>query len=81
MATKAAMSLAPSSEVLCEDNSSCIRRNDLALLTYHRLSILGVREADTNGLVDEENVRVFVPRVGIEGDVMDVVHSAWSLRK
>ena len=56
MATKAAMSLAPSSEVLCEDNSSCIRRNDLALLTYHRLSILGVREADTNRLVDEENV-------------------------
>ena len=66
MATKAAMSFAPSSEVLYEDHSGCIRRDDLGLLTYHRLSILGVREADANGLIDEENVGMLIPAVWIE---------------
>lgn len=37
---------------------------------------IGVREPDSDGLVNEEDVRLFVPRVRVESDIVGVVDSA-----
>ena len=44
--------------------------------THNILSMVSVREANADGLVDEENIRFLVPRVGIDDDIMDIVHPA-----
>lgn len=38
--------------------------------------MIGVREPDSDGLVNEEYVCIFVPRVRVESDVVGVVDSA-----
>ena len=62
MATNAATSSAASFVLLCADHWNYPLQHRHKLVTYNRLAILGVREAYIDGLVDEEDVRVRVPR-------------------
>jgi len=44
--------------------------------TYHCLAIVGIRETDSNRLIDEEDVRVGVPRFRMEFRSVSVQNSA-----
>ena len=49
-----------------------IQRRD----TYHCLAIVGIRETDPNRLIDEEDVRVGVPRFRMEFRSVSIQNSA-----
>lgn len=49
--------------------------------TYNILSIVGVGETDPDGLIDEEDVRVLVPRVRIESHIVGVMYCARPLER
>ena len=44
--------------------------------TYHGLPKVGIRETDADGLVDEKDVRVLVPRMWVVRDVVHASHPA-----
>ncbi len=48
-------------------------------ITYHRLSMLCVRETNSNWLVDEKHIGVFIPPVRIELRFIVARDSAWPL--
>lgn len=48
--------------------------------THDIFSIVSVREANTDRLVNEENIRILVPRIGVEGDVMNTIDPAGTCR-
>ena len=50
--------------------------SNLREFTYDGLSVVCIREADADRLVNEEDVRVLVPGVRVERDVVNVVDPA-----
>ena len=50
-------------------------------VTYNILSVVSIRKADADGLVNEEDIRILVPGVGIVRDVVNIIHSARALTR
>ena len=50
-------------------------------ITYYLFTIVGIRKADADGLVNEEDIRILVPGVGIVRDVVNIIHSARALTR
>ena len=79
MVTKAVISFAASSVVLCNDHLLQQGLTNWALAvqrTYNIFAIIRVRKADADRLIDEKDIRLLIPRVWVEGDVVRVVHHA-----
>lgn len=76
IATKAAMSFAPSSVLLCSMLELHETHHLSEIETYHIFSMVCVRESNSDRLINEEDVCVLVPGVWVESNVVDVIHSA-----
>ena len=51
-------------------------RITIRIRTHHIFSVVSVREAHADWLVDEKDVRLLVPRIWVECNVMDVIDAA-----
>ena len=55
-------------------------RHSRLVNTYHILPVLSVREPSVDRLVDEEDIRAFVPRVRVPREVAVFVQLTWTYR-
>jgi hypothetical protein len=46
--------------------------------TYNIFTVVSIRKTGTDGLINEEHVRVLIPRIRIEDDIGGSFRSAWS---
>ena len=51
------------------------------MFTHDRLAVFSIGEADADGLVNEEDIRILVPGVGVVRDIVDIIHSARALTR